>query len=154
MNRQDQLSSLVLFLIGLFIITASFSMLKIGSLLNPGPGLFPGLTGFLLIVFSLAILLRATFGHTSEEKGVRSLWAGLNWPKVLYTTGVLLIYAIALNMIGFLIMTLLLLIFLLRIVEPKKWKLTITVSILASVISYLIFDRILQVQLPRGFIGF
>jgi len=121
---------------------------------DPGPGLFPFLAGMLLIVFSLSVFLKATFQKESGKKNIRQLWATSHLKKVLYTIAVLLIYTLLLERVGFLLMTLLLFIFLLRKIEPQKWRLVIGLSVLASVGAYLMFDRILQVQLPRGLFGF
>ena len=154
MDRQDQISSLSWLLIGLFITIGSIYSLRTGTTSNPGPGFFPLIAGILLAVFSLAILLKATFAKKSEKNGLRSLWAGLNWGGIFYTMGALLIYSMLLKTIGFLLMTFLLLIYLFRVIEPQKWKLAIGLSILASSISYILFGRILQLQLPRGFLGF
>jgi hypothetical protein len=98
--------------------------------------------------------LKATFQKKSGEKNVRDLWANLHWKKVLYTIAILFVYALLLESVGFLLITLLLFIFLFRKIEPQKWKLVIGLSVLASFGAYLIFDRILQVQLPRGLFGF
>ncbi len=154
MNRLDQVSSLVWLFVGILIILGSHLSLKVGTVNDPGPGLFPFLAGILMAAFSLTIFLKTTFQKRSEEKDVRILWAIPHWKKVLYTVAVLFVYAILLERVGFLFMTLLLLIFLLRKIEPQKWKLVMGLSVLASVGAYLIFDRILQVQLPRGLFGF
>jgi putative tricarboxylic transport membrane protein len=154
MNRKDLLSSLIWMSIGLSIIIGSVSSLEIGTASEPGPALFPLLAGVLISFLSLVILLKAAFAKTSEKWSPRELWEGLNWPKIFYTIGALLIYAIMLERVGFLLMTLLLFIFLFIKIEPQKWKLAIGLSILASVGSYLIFDRLLQAQLPRGLLGF
>jgi len=154
MNRQDQIGSLVWLFVGVFIILGSLTSLKIGTANDPGPGLFPFLAGILLTVFSLTIFLKATFQKKSGKTNVRDLWATLHWKKVVYTITVLFIYALLLESAGFLLMTLLLFIFLFRKIEPQKWKLVIGLSVLASVGAYLIFDRMLQVQLPRGLFGF
>jgi putative tricarboxylic transport membrane protein len=154
MNRQDQIGSLVWLFCGLLIVLGSLTSLRIGTMNDPGPGLFPFLAGLLLIGFSLTGFLKATFQKESGEKNIRQLWAASHWKKVLYTIAILLIYTLLLEKVGFLLMTLLLFIFLFRKIEPQKWRLVIGLSVLASVGAYLIFDRILQVQLPRGLLGF
>jgi len=154
MKRPNQIGSLVWIFVGILIILGSLTSLKIGTANDPGPGLFPLLAGLSLTVFSSAIFLRATFQRIPEKKNVRSLWATLHWKKVVYTITVLFIYTLLLESAGFLLMTLLLFIFLFRKIEPQKWKLVIGLSVLASLGAYLIFDRILQVQLPRGLFGF
>jgi hypothetical protein len=56
--------------------------------------------------------------------------------------------------VGFIPVTLLLFIFLLGIIDKKKWYYTVFVSITVTVISYLIFEIWLQSQLPKGLLGF
>jgi putative tricarboxylic transport membrane protein len=154
MNRQDQLSGLVWLLAGLSITIGSLSSLRIGTAHEPGPGLFPLIAGVSLSLFSCIILIKATFTRTSENKGLGELFVGLKWKDIGYVVAALLIYAAMLESIGFLLLTTLLLIYLFRAIEPQKWKLAIGLSILASLLSYLVFDRLLEGQLPRGFLGF
>lgn len=113
MNRKDLVSSLVWLLIGLSIIIGSVSSLGVGTANEPGPGLLPLIAGILVSFLSLIILLKAAFAKTSEKWSLSKLWEGLNWPKIFYTIGALLVYAIMLEIVGFLLMTLLLFIFLL-----------------------------------------
>jgi putative tricarboxylic transport membrane protein len=154
MNRLDQVSSLVWLFAGILVVLGSLLSLRVGTANDPGPGLFPFLAGILMAAFSLTIFLKATFQKRSQEKNVRTLWAIPHWKKVVYTLAVLFVYAILLEKVGFLFMTLSLFVFLFRKIEPQKWKLVIGLSVLASAGAYLIFDRILQVQLPRGLFGF
>jgi putative tricarboxylic transport membrane protein len=154
MNRQDQIGSLVWFFGGLFIVLGSLTSLKIGTANDPGPGLFPFLAGIVVTGFSLAIFLKATFQKNSGKKNVRDLWATLQWRKVVYTIAILVIYSLLLESAGFLLTTLLLFIFLFRKIEPQRWRFVIAVSVFTSTGAYLIFDRVLQVQLPKGLLGF
>lgn len=154
MGRRDLISSLVWLLAGLFITIKSLSSLRLGTVKNPGPGFFPLILGILLSFLSLAILIGAIFAKAEENRSLSKLWAGLNWPKMFYAIGILLIYPITLDMVGFLLTTFLVLTLLCIGIEPKKWKLGIGLSFFSSVCSYLLFDRILQVQLPRGLLGF
>jgi drug/metabolite transporter (DMT)-like permease len=71
--------------------------------------------------------------------------------KVVLTTIALLVYAIGMGYLGFLISTFIFFVFLLRTIEPQRWGLVILESLLASGISYVIFEIWLQAQLPRGF---
>ncbi|OGP69244.1 MAG: hypothetical protein A2169_09720 [Deltaproteobacteria bacterium RBG_13_47_9] len=136
--------------IGLLIIIGSLVTLEIGTPKEPGPGLFPLLIGSLVSVFSGGVLILATFSKESKKSNVVDLWRGLSWSKAAYTVIALFVYSLLLNILGFLITTFLLLIFLMKVVEPQKTKVAVPISVLASVLSYWIFDRILQVQLPRG----
>jgi hypothetical protein len=55
--------------------------------------------------------------------------------------------------VGFIPVTLLFFIFILRIIEKKRWFYTLFVSIVVTVTSYLIFETWLQSQLPKGLLG-
>ncbi len=154
MKRRDQIGSVVWAVTGLLIIVGSLTSLRVGTLNEPGPAFFPLMAGIFLAGLSVAVFLKASFSRGAEEGSVRRLWAGLHWPKIVYTVASLLLYTLMLETVGFLLTTLLLFIFLFRSVEPQPWQRVIALSVLASVGAYLIFDRALQVQLPRGFLGF
>jgi putative tricarboxylic transport membrane protein len=152
MNKRDLVSGLAWLFVGLFIIIGSLSSLEIGTLTSPAPGLFPFIAGVVLSLLSLAILIKAVF--VKEERSLGELWGRSNWLGVFYAIGSLLIYSILLEWVGFVIMTTLLLIFLSRAIEPQKWKMAIGLAISSSVGFYLLFDRVLQVLLPKGIFGF
>ena len=61
-----------------------------------------------------------------------------------------LLYALLMERLGFIPTTLLLFIFLLGVVERKKWFFTISTSVLVTGITYLIFEIWLKSQLPKG----
>ncbi len=63
---------------------------------------------------------------------------------------VLVIYTVLMKYLGFALDTLLFLIFLMRRVEPQRWPLVLSVSILGVIISYGIFQVWLDIPLPRG----
>jgi len=63
-------------------------------------------------------------------------------------------YAIFLEILGFLMVTFLLLIFLFRGIEPQRWLVSVGGSALASLICYAIFELWLKTQLPKGILGF
>lgn len=148
MNHRDKVSSLICLGVGLFIILVALLTMKVGSMQEAGPGLFPLLTGCFLALFSALTFLGAT--NSGEKKTVQSLWPDRKWFRVFVLVLVLLVYAFVLETTGFLITTLLLLVFLFKM-ESKKWKLIMTYSFSASILAYLLFDRILQLQLPRIF---
>jgi uncharacterized membrane protein YeaQ/YmgE (transglycosylase-associated protein family) len=56
--------------------------------------------------------------------------------------------------VGFILVTLLFFIFILKIIEKKGWFYTVFVGVVVTVISYLIFETWLQSQLPKGLLEF
>ena len=74
--------------------------------------------------------------------------------KIISVLLSLFLYAMLMEWLGFLIVTLLLFVFLLKVIEKKKWWLTILVGLIVTAISYLIFEVGLQSQLPKGVLEF
>jgi hypothetical protein len=70
--------------------------------------------------------------------------------KIVLTTLALLAYVAGMEYLGFLISTFFFLAFLLRTIEPQRWGLVILESLLASGVSYFVFEIWLQAQLPKG----
>lgn len=149
MNRQDQTSGLVWLAVGLFIVIGSVLSMDMGTLREPGAGLFPLITGGLVSLLSAIVLYKAFWGNRTERRSLRELWEGTGWRRVVYVIAALFLYTLLLKKIGFVLMTFLLMVFLLRSIEPQKWGLVAAYSIVAAVGSYVIFDRVLQVSLPE-----
>ncbi len=154
MDTKDFIGGLVWLVAGTAIMVGSLLSLDVGTANEPGPGLLPLIAGIVVTLLALVILLKAILVTAKREWKVRDSWKGFKGKKLFYAAGSLLIYAAMLERVGFLLMTLLLLLFLFRKIEPQTWKVTIALSIVASMGSYLVFDRLLQAQLPKGFLGF
>ena len=69
--------------------------------------------------------------------------------KVLYVLGILLVYAFFFPLLGYLLSTFLFLLLLNPVIE-KKWSFVLAGALLVTLASYLVFDVLLQAQLPRG----
>jgi putative tricarboxylic transport membrane protein len=148
---KEEGSSLVWLGLAILICIGSLR-LSLGSFQNPGPGFFPFVAGLVLGVLAIAVYFQARRGAASAKETNQPLWTNSSGvKKVVLTTIALLVYAISVNYMGFLISTFIFFIFLLRTIEPQRWSLVILESLLASGISYCIFEIWLQAQLPRGF---
>ena len=66
----------------------------------------------------------------------------------------LIIYVLGMKYVGFFFSTILFLGFLLRGIGHEKWPTVFSVTTVATAVSYFIFQHWLDVQLPRGFLGF
>jgi putative tricarboxylic transport membrane protein len=153
MKRHDQMSSLVWLAFAIFICIES-SRLSFGSFHNPGPGLLPLLVGILLGIFSIIVFLQAYLSDQSQEI-VPSWYPKEKWKKLIWALVALFAYAVCLEILGFLISTFLLLVYLFRSgMESKRWAVAIGGSVIASFSSYAVFELWLKTQLPRGILGF
>ena len=143
--------SVVLTLIGLLFCLFSLK-LGLGSVTAPGPGFVPFLAGGLLIVLTIAALLEGR--PETRMKSWSQLFGGERWRVVLGILGSLFLYALVMDVLGFILSTFLMLLFLFKISEGQRWKVAIGASIITMVLTYFLFDYFLQISFPRGFLGF
>ena len=145
----DRLSGIVLFILSLIMAYLSWK-LPLGGFKRPGPGLYPLLLS--LVLASLVLLLFVSSWRESPARRSEPIPASKeNLKKVLYILGILLVYAFFFESLGFLFSTCLFFL-LLKPVVDKKWGYIIIGAILITLSSYLIFDVLLQSQLPKGFL--
>jgi putative tricarboxylic transport membrane protein len=151
-GRADRISS-VFWLLFAILVGIESKRLGLGTLHEPGPGfLFFG-ASIALGIMSLVILIRAWMSKKTEKTEI-SIFGGENIFKILLVLISVFLYAFFMETLGFIVVTLLLLIFLLGIIEKKKWGYTVFVSVAVTAIAYLIFDIWLRSQLPKGLLGF
>ncbi|TFJ91222.1 tripartite tricarboxylate transporter TctB family protein [Lentibacillus salicampi] len=70
--------------------------------------------------------------------------------KVVYAVVSSVFYLLVLNFVGFLLLTPVFLIFLLRMIGYKSWKLILSISIGTTVAVIIIFQYLLRVLIPQG----
>ncbi len=133
-------------LFALFIGYHSYK-LGLGSLNMPGPGFFFFWTAVFIGVLSLFDLWRSLRVQVEEPGG----WT--NPAKVILVLSAILIYVLLIEWLGFILVTLLFFLFLLGVIEKRKWSFAILVSFAVTVAAYLVFETALQSQLPKGLLG-
>lgn len=124
---------------------------EFGSFDNPGAGFVPFFSGLAIAGFS-AITLGQALKRGWRPMG--DLWQGANWHRPAAATVILIVYAAFLKDLGFLIATLLLMLYLFRVLQPSSWKETVVAALGTALGFYLIFQIWLEAQLPRGWLGF
>lgn len=62
----------------------------------------------------------------------------------------LIAFALVFKWMGFLLSTFLLLLFLLKGLEPQRWRVALAVSIITIVLCYLVFGVFLEFRFPAG----
>jgi hypothetical protein len=150
MKKYDLISGSFWLICSILIVIGSFH-LPLGTMGNPGPGFVPLLVGIMLGVISLAILIYSFFQRPS---GGKTFWPDKKqWPKVVTTVLMILIYTIAFPYLGFFVSTLLLMVFLFKSIGGMKWKASLAGAILTSSCFYLVFKVWLKVQFPGGPLG-
>ena len=125
--------------------------LRFGAVTVPGPGFFPLVLAVGFTLACLTLLVAALRAPAAESGGAGE--GGIRW-KVLATLGVMLVYAFALEPLGFVVATCGLLCFFFRALEGMRWAVAVAASALTSVVTYVIFKVWLYVRLPPGPWGF
>lgn len=154
MGKADRISGPFWFIFSVFISYESYK-LGLGALRHPGPGFFFFWTGIVTASLSLVVIVRSFKKRPGEgEEAIPSIFGKWNMTKLVLVLISLFLYALLMEWLGFLIVTLLLFIFLLGVIEKKRWPLAVMVSLIVTALSYLIFEVGLQSQLPKGLLEF
>ena len=128
--------------------------LGFGSFHQPQAGFMPFLSGLLLGLLALVDLISGLLTRCRGEKEDKEIWSEISWRKIIMTLAVLFIYTAFFSVLGFIIATVLLLLFLFRLMEPKPWWVVLTASLVTTGFFYVGFKMGLDSQLPRGLLGF
>ncbi|HUQ77026.1 MAG TPA: tripartite tricarboxylate transporter TctB family protein [Burkholderiales bacterium] len=140
---------------GLVVLAASLVLFgfTIGLRDNPlvpiGPGFYPrivlGLTAALALVLIVSDLVAAKVSRPATA---------VNRTLVFTVFAIFGVYAAALPLLGFRIATLLFMVALQSTLErprtAKGWMVVAATALITTVVSYVLFERYLQVLLPRG----
>jgi putative tricarboxylic transport membrane protein len=121
--------------------------LQIGGPTEPLPGFFPFWDGLILSVLSILYLFYAWGGRAGGSQAFGRLGG------IALVVGTLVLYVATFEKLGYIITTACLCAVVLKVLETKL-RVIVAVSLVLSVASYLIFDRLLGVTLPPGLLTF
>jgi hypothetical protein len=135
------------------IITVWSYRTGLGSFKEPGVGFVAFASGlFIMAVGALVALLRrperqksATVSATTHARFLESAPF-----KLTYTLGLLLFYALFLNLLGYIVTTFVVLFGLFYDPVGRRWAGPLLASFLSVAVTYLVFEVWLRSQLPRG----
>jgi len=100
---------------------------------------------------SFAAYLRAL---RTKGEDIGPWYSREKWKKVLLIMAIISAYALVLETLGFVFSTFLLLFTLFKLTENQGWRLSVGGSLVVAAVSFVVFDRWLKLQLPKGFWGF
>ncbi len=152
MKNPDQYAGIFWFLLGGAVTISSFYY-GVGSFSTPGPGFITFFAGAILTLLSL-ILLISSVRSKEGRQSLGLLWEGRQTGKAFYILGLLVAYMFLVTPLGFPIGTFFLLLLLFRVQGTYSLKKVILLSTVSTIVSFIIFDQWLGVQLPRGFMGY
>ena len=151
-NRADIIVSVLLIIIGAGVVIESIR-LKLGTPLVPQPGFFPFIGGSLLIGLALVLLVQGLRQRDeSNRQPGKAVIGTLRRPVILIVS--LSVYTAVLGPFGYVLPTIILVAVILRVLGVTSWKILTLASLGMSVGAYVLFGRILGVDLPSGSLPF
>ena len=148
-KKYDILAAIFWIFVSIFAIAGSYK-LKLGNFENPGPGLMPFLSGIGLLSVSIFIAGRSFSKIQKRSDIVKKVAPSkVNFIKIVVVLGLLVAYALLVEKLGFLFSTLLLLFSLFKIAGVRKVWYALAASVLAVILSYLVFTY-LGIRFPTG----
>jgi hypothetical protein len=138
--------------LAVFAASATLFALTLGLRDNPlvpiGPGFYPRIVLAITAVLALALLAFSLVRAPEAEKG------RANYRLVLALFAVFFLYVGVLPFAGFRIATLLFVAAAQSVLEPprsaKGWAIVAATAVITTLVTYVLFERYLQVLLPRG----
>jgi len=140
---------------GLAVLAASLLLfwLTLGLKDNPlvpfGPGFYPRIVLGLTILLSLGLVFADLRGKKTESKPEK-----LNYALVVLQFGAFGLYCAALPLLGFRVATVLYVTAASALLDPPRnargWLRVAVLAVVTSLATYYIFERYLQVLMPRG----
>lgn len=135
------------------ITCVASTRLDLGSLWNPGPGLFPFLLACATGVLSFVIMAKEVVGKKKPDSTEQATTATRRVKKVFCVLAAIVAYGLLLEKLGYLFTTFLVFGLLLRVVESQRWPTVVIVAAATTVGSYILFSIALNIPLPRSPIG-
>ncbi len=153
-NRIQRFVSIMFLIFAGTYLFLSFS-LPLGKVEKPGPGMVPRGIGIVLTLLSLVHVIEVFFFE--KRTSAKKTEDPLKKEDIIRVTGIvslLILYMIFFPILGYAFSTVVLIGVVLRLLEMRGWARIVLISIVTSGCSYFIFDRILEVPLPKGMMPF
>ena len=150
MKQSNIAISLILIGLAGFILLQSRN-LAFGSLRAPQIAFFPRTLATLLLIFAVILLAQTLLGGEIRRGPDKIVAEG--WVRIGGTLATMVGFALALERLGFLLTTFLLMVLLLRAIESQRWPKVVAIAIMTALISYAIFGWLLGIPLPAGVLG-
>lgn len=149
MRNRDSYSSLG-FLVVAIIVGVQATRFPFGTLKRLGPGFFPLVLSILLGILSLDLLIK-TIRHKKEESQIEwpRRWGGLILVMIAIFT-----FSLFLKPLGFLVTTVLFTSVVFKFADPNRWLAPLTTSVVATLVSFVVFKIWLGIPFPVGFLGY
>ncbi len=147
------IGNILMILVG-FYVAAGAVRLGVGSVNQPGAGFIFLWLAVILVGLAVIDLVTAVIENKRKSVSRKPLWKGFRWGKVILVLAGVSVYAVVLDILGFILSTFLVLLFLFKAVEPVKWRDAIIGSVLTISVVYAVFGIWLKVPFPSGIFAY
>lgn len=124
--------------------------LGFGSLSQPGSGLFPFFAGLMIVIAAPIAIVNSIVGRGSESEFI------LKKDGFRTLAGMIVVFAgwiLAMPALGYVVVTFAAVLVLARLLGLEGWLKPLALSVATALATYVLFDRLLYLDLPRGLLG-
>jgi len=155
MKRRNVIQAIFWMFLGITISIWSATF-PFGDWNNLGPALFPLVFGLILILLGSILLSQNV---TKKEVGPREtvgpvVTDRVEFIRIALILGGMLLSAALLESVGFILTMFFLILFLMKAVQPQKWRAALFYALVSSLGSFVLFKVLLKTPLPKGLLGF
>jgi ABC-type Fe3+-siderophore transport system permease subunit len=152
MKMRDLVSSLIWMVLGAFFVVGALQqgLIRKGV---PGPGFLPFISGLALILVSLFVLIPALRRTETDEK-ILFFPEQDSFKKLSMGILALFSFGFAMLHVGYILTTFVFMLFMARIMRSRSWWTAALVALLTSALTYILFEVLLAVHLPKGQFGY
>jgi len=132
------------------VALAGSVQLGFGSLSQPGAGLFPFFAGLMIVIAAPIAIANSIVRRESESELILK-------KNGLRTLGVMIAvfaaWILAMPTLGYVVVTFAAVLVLARLLGLEGWLKPLALSVATALATYVLFDRLLYLDLPRGLLG-
>jgi putative tricarboxylic transport membrane protein len=145
----ERIVNLGLLLVSAFYLYYTLTNYKMGTVRLPKEGFMPTLLGIGMVCVSGFLTVQSFLGR-GDASHVK---IDIEWWRFAAIIASSVLYALTLNILGYLLGTFLFLLVLLKLAQVDGLVKRLLISVLSAVAFYVIFKVALGVMLPAGFVG-
>ncbi len=149
----DRILNIFWILFGVGICVESVR-LRLWNPSGPGSGFIPFLAGLLIGAIGLLLFL-GDRSRAPEREEKEKFWENpVARNRVFYLLASLCFMAVFMKKMGFLLTSVIVTMFMIRTIEPRRWVTLFVVSVGSCLAIFFLFKSLMQINLPKGFLGF
>jgi putative tricarboxylic transport membrane protein len=145
-KKYERITALITIVGGVLITYYAWHTLKLGSIHTPDAGFLPFLCGAGLVILGICWTLVLQW---TKEKEDADLAEKRLWQKPLLCLILMVIYAWAIENLGYITSTLIFMMAWEKLIEHEKWFKTALISVLGTLAMYVLFVYLLRVPIPQ-----